>query len=455
MVAAALHGDGQLVCPAEGGDEQGDKQGDQRLGPLDQVARLKIRPPGPLGGHDLVRLLDQQGDEAQGDGHHHGQLMDRHMDLFQRAQQVLQPVGEQDGGGGVGQQEGAGNEHQDADHHEESVEHALQRDGEDPEADQHRVPRRVEQVEDGGEDDDEHHRLHAPENGLHRHLGDGDGHGQQQEHDAVSDKGLGQEQGHDIQHHRDQLGAGVQAVDDGIAGEVLPQRDILQSHLLHPLFPKPAQNGLLGLGDGVDGGVDVHAHGPQAAEHPGHLGHAQPHALQFRTVAEHLPGRALKGDAAVVDHHQPVHRAGHLLHGVGDQDDGGIVGLVIVPDVAQDGLHSRIYYLDVKKNRKDEMFLAITESKKVVTGEGEDLQVSFEKHKIFLYREDFEKFMNGLNEAIDFINRKEMLEVISDMNAEADENAEAELDAIAEMNTKGMELDGEIKIDIDFEEPTL
>ena len=35
----------------------------------------------------------------------------------------------------------------------------------------------------------------------------------------------------------------------------------------------------------------------------------------------------------------------------------------------------RIYYLDVKKNRKDEMFLAITESKKVVTGEGEDLQV--------------------------------------------------------------------------------
>ena len=80
---------------------------------------------------------------------------------------------------------------------------------------------------------------------------------------------------------------------------------------------------------------------------------------------------------------------------------------------------------------------------------------SFEKHKIFLYREDFEKFMNGLNEAIDFINRKEMLEVISDMNAEADENAEAELDAIAEMNTKGMELDGEIKIDIDFEEPTL
>ena len=125
----------------------------------------------------------------------------------------------------------------------------------------------------------------------------------------------------------------------------------------------------------------------------------------------------------------------------------------------------RIYYLDVKKNRKDEMFLAITESKKVVTGEGEDAQVSFEKHKIFLYREDFEKFMNGLNEAINFINQKEMLEVIGDMNAkadaenvidaDADANIEGALEAIAEMNEKGMELDGEIKIDIDFEEPTL
>ena len=121
----------------------------------------------------------------------------------------------------------------------------------------------------------------------------------------------------------------------------------------------------------------------------------------------------------------------------------------------------RIYYLDVKKNRKDEMFLAITESKKIVMGEGDDSQVSFEKHKIFLYKEDFEKFMNGLNEAINFINQKEMLEVIGDMNAKADAknvidaDADANIEAALEMNEKGMELDGEIKIDIDFEEPTL
>lgn len=43
----------------------------------------------------------------------------------------------------------------------------------------------------------------------------------------------------------------------------------------------------------------------------------------------------------------------------------------------------RIYYLDVKKNRKEEMFIAITESKKVVSLDKDDPQVNFEKHKNF------------------------------------------------------------------------
>lgn len=67
----------------------------------------------------------------------------------------------------------------------------------------------------------------------------------------------------------------------------------------------------------------------------------------------------------------------------------------------------RIYYLDVKKNRRDEMFLAITESKKIVIGEGDDSQVNFEKHKIFLYREDFEKFIGGLSDVIGYIVKEQ------------------------------------------------
>ena len=67
----------------------------------------------------------------------------------------------------------------------------------------------------------------------------------------------------------------------------------------------------------------------------------------------------------------------------------------------------RIYYMDVRKTRKDEMYLSITESKKIVSGEGDDQQVSFEKHKIFLYREDFSNFIDGLTKTIRFIHEAE------------------------------------------------
>lgn len=66
----------------------------------------------------------------------------------------------------------------------------------------------------------------------------------------------------------------------------------------------------------------------------------------------------------------------------------------------------RIYYLDVKKSRNEDLFLAITESKKRVSGFEQDAQVTYEKHKIFLYKEDFSKFMEGMEDVIGFIRRE-------------------------------------------------
>lgn len=93
----------------------------------------------------------------------------------------------------------------------------------------------------------------------------------------------------------------------------------------------------------------------------------------------------------------------------------------------------RIYYLDVKRNLKDDLFLAITESKKVQPKDGS--QVSFEKHKIFLYKEDFEKFMEGMNEVIRYIR------------ASRPENAD---DLSPEKEGPSGEDPGEIKLDIEF-----
>lgn len=71
----------------------------------------------------------------------------------------------------------------------------------------------------------------------------------------------------------------------------------------------------------------------------------------------------------------------------------------------------RTYFFDVKSTRGNDYYLTITESKKRF---GEDGKFFYEKHKIFLYKEDFEKFLEGLNEAIHHI--KENAPVIEDHN---------------------------------------
>lgn len=61
----------------------------------------------------------------------------------------------------------------------------------------------------------------------------------------------------------------------------------------------------------------------------------------------------------------------------------------------------RTYFFDVKATRKDDYYLTITESKKRAGKEG---KVFYEKHKIFLYKEDFEKFAEGLRDAVGYID---------------------------------------------------
>lgn len=63
----------------------------------------------------------------------------------------------------------------------------------------------------------------------------------------------------------------------------------------------------------------------------------------------------------------------------------------------------RVYYLDVKKDRRGDLFLSVTESKrKSVT---EDGQFIFEKHKIFLYKEDFDKFEEAMTEVLSYMRQ--------------------------------------------------
>ena len=61
----------------------------------------------------------------------------------------------------------------------------------------------------------------------------------------------------------------------------------------------------------------------------------------------------------------------------------------------------RTYFFDVKATIGEEYYLTITESKRRFNNE--QGKFFYEKHKLFLYKEDFEKFNNGLSDAIEFI----------------------------------------------------
>ena len=67
----------------------------------------------------------------------------------------------------------------------------------------------------------------------------------------------------------------------------------------------------------------------------------------------------------------------------------------------------RTYFFDVKATRSEDYYLTITESKRKPRGDG----FTYEKHKIFLYKEDFSKFVNALNESVDHIKEELLPEV--------------------------------------------
>lgn len=62
----------------------------------------------------------------------------------------------------------------------------------------------------------------------------------------------------------------------------------------------------------------------------------------------------------------------------------------------------RTYFFDVKATKFDEYYITITESKRRFDNNLN--KFTYEKHKLFLYKEDFEKFIEGLTETIRFCN---------------------------------------------------
>lgn len=61
----------------------------------------------------------------------------------------------------------------------------------------------------------------------------------------------------------------------------------------------------------------------------------------------------------------------------------------------------RTYFFDVKSTKGNDLYITLTESKKTFNDDGRD---NYQKHKIFLYKEDFEKFREGLEDVLSKID---------------------------------------------------
>ena len=87
----------------------------------------------------------------------------------------------------------------------------------------------------------------------------------------------------------------------------------------------------------------------------------------------------------------------------------------------------RTYFFDVRSTKAGDYYLTVTESKKFTE---EDGTFHFKKHKIYLYKEDFNEFKNILDEMTDYIISEKGEEVISEKHQKDfkkdDENAEDE-----------------------------
>jgi len=81
----------------------------------------------------------------------------------------------------------------------------------------------------------------------------------------------------------------------------------------------------------------------------------------------------------------------------------------------------RTYFFDVRKTRGEDFYLTLTESTRRFDGDG------YERHKIFLYKEDFNRFLSNLTEAIDHVKTDLMPDYDYDEFTRRQEEYEAKL----------------------------
>ncbi len=103
----------------------------------------------------------------------------------------------------------------------------------------------------------------------------------------------------------------------------------------------------------------------------------------------------------------------------------------------------RTYFFDVKATRSNDYYLTITESKKRFKEDG----FTYEKHKIFLYKEDFNKFLDALTNTVNHVKHELMPNVDFTQFDHPHEREETTVVAETPSNGRATEVDTDLKWD--------
>lgn len=103
----------------------------------------------------------------------------------------------------------------------------------------------------------------------------------------------------------------------------------------------------------------------------------------------------------------------------------------------------RTYFFDIKSTRSNDYYLTITESKRRFKDEG----YFYEKHKIFLYKEDFDKFLEALQGTVDYVKKELMPDVDFSQFKDRGDKEEDEASTTTTTSSNGSSSDDELKWD--------
>ena len=93
----------------------------------------------------------------------------------------------------------------------------------------------------------------------------------------------------------------------------------------------------------------------------------------------------------------------------------------------------RTYFFDVRSTRAEDYYMTVTESKRDFNEEGTPF---YKKHKIYLYKEDFAKFKEALEEVSDYIIKEKGEEIITNTEGKKNEIAEKKVEIKKEIKAK-------------------